>query len=246
MTRALRHSIQTVVSALLLLGLVAGCSEETTTNPNTNVDRAQVIFFHGAADLSAVDVRVDNDTVVKVATRGGSTSSYVPVEAGDRRIRVSTLGAIPSTPIDLTVNFVKDAYYSTFVLTDSNGNPGVLRFQDDLSAPASGKAHIRLVHLVPDGPEVKLSFAGSGLGAILEKIEFSENTSLFQVVDAGSVMIRIQEQTGGGGGGGGGGSSGLVPDIDQVLEDGGIYTIVLAGKVADNNLGAFVIKHDND
>lgn len=240
--RKWKRSVQSIALTTLLVGLLTGCGDDNPTDQNSNIDRAEVIFFHGAADLGAIDIRVDNDTVVQVATRGGRTSSYVPVEAGDRKIRVSTLGALPSTPIDLTLNFEKETHYSTFVLTDSNGNPGLLRFQDDLSLPATGRAHIRLVHLVPDGPEVKLSFAGSGLGAIIEGIGFSENSSFFQSVGIGSVKIRIQEQSGSGGGGGAGG---LLPDIDQLLEDGGIYTVVLAGKVANNNLGAFVIRHDN-
>ncbi len=225
-----------------------GCEEDTTQPPDDTHDHAEILLMHAAPAGPGVDLLIDDSVYVTNATFGQFGTAYAEIEAGSRRVRILPTGTTASPVIDETLDFTKDEHYTLFILNDA----APLVFQDNLSEPAAGKAHIRIAHLIPDGPEVKLSFQGSGLGPIFDNIEFKENTEFFTPVNAEEVVLRVQKagsSGGGGGGGGGGGSEPIAPDLSYTLEDGGIYTIAIIGTVAatdDHDPEIVVIKHEED
>ena len=247
--KKLRRQISMLAAgAMMALVGFQGCSDDDDPIVEPEVETAELMVVHGAADAPTVDVAIDSTVAVPGVSLGDFTPDYLEVAAGDRRIRVSPPNDLANALIDVTVPFIKDKHYTAFAITDSSGNPSILRFEDDLSAPASGKAHIRVAHLVPDGPAIKVALVGTGQGPILENVMFADNTAFFQVVDAGPAEVRVQVQSagGGGGGGGGGGTAGIIPDIATTFADGGLYTIVLVGKASDASLEGFVIEHKHD
>jgi hypothetical protein len=68
------------------------------------------------------------------------------VEAGTRNIKVNVSGT-STTVINADLALSKDQNYSVFAI-DSVSKISALVLTDDLTAPASGKAHVRFVHLI--------------------------------------------------------------------------------------------------
>ncbi|MGE3800622.1 MAG: DUF4397 domain-containing protein [Candidatus Kapaibacterium sp.] len=226
---------------------VVGCEEDTTQPPVVVVDSAEILFMHAVPAGPGVDLLIDDNTVITNAAFGDFGTSYSEIKAGSRQVRVFPTGTTTTPLVDATLDFTKDQHYTIFAVKNTAGT-GVmpLVFNDNLTAPATGKAHIRIAHLVADGPKIKLSFQGSGLQAIFNDVAYMDNTEFFTPVDAGAVTLRVQTagpSGGGSGGGGGGSSSTITPDLPFTLEDGGIYTIAVIGTVANNDEQIVVIKH---
>lgn len=229
----------------MALGLLAGaCSDDDSIEPVH--DHAEFAFFHAAAGGPSVDVRVDGTDAISDRTFSIIHDGYTELEAGERTITAVVRGGAAITTD--TFNFAKDEHYTVFLTKDMADNFGLLRFHDDLSHPPAGKALIRIAHLIPDGPTVKMAVPGSGQGPIFNNVKFMDNTEIFTPINAGDVNLRVQDVdvSGGGGGGGGGGTIGIFDDLPVTLEAGTLYTIVLVGRMADNTATAVVITHEHE
>jgi hypothetical protein len=223
---------------------VGGCNEDTTVPV---IEEAEILAIHAAADGGRVDVLVDNEVVGGDLVLGEHGGEYEHVNEGVRRVRVTAVGDTATKIVEGSVTLDKEKLYSLFVVNDSLGAFGTVLFEDDLTEPAAGKALIRIAHMIPDAPDVKLAFKGLRTGAIFDDISFKENTNFFKQVDPGSVTIRINEATGGGGGGGGGGgTTTVVPELVTTLEAGGIYTVLLYGDLSAGTARATVIINAHD
>ena len=234
-----------LLSTATLVGFVGlqGCGDDETVNPPLLND-SEVMFIHGAADGGTVDIVVDDEVVASNLALGDVTTGYLDVDEGSRRIRVTPPANLAGAIFDETFDFDETKHYSAFVVTDSVGTPDILYFVDDLSEPATGEAHIRLVHLSPDHGLLKMGFAGSQRGGpVQDSVNFMDNTSFFQVVEPGTYNIRV---TPSGAGNQGGGNFGIAPDVVYTLESGEIYTVVVVGKKGDDSESVFVIKHAHD
>ena len=233
-----------LLSAAALIGAfgLQGCGDDDPVDPDpnpTDSTTASLLVVHGAADGPAVDVLVDTGIVSSNLTLGETTDGYLEVNDGARRIRITTVGDTTSPLIDGSVTLDEDGHYTAFAVTDTTGTPSLLVFEDDLTAPATGKALIRLVHLIPDGPHARLGIPGSGTGPIIDSIDFMESANLFQQIDAQTATFSIANADGGGGSA----VPRLVPNFSLTLEDGGIYTIVIIGKIGDGSARHIIIDH---
>lgn len=236
-----------LLGMLLLAGFGAtGCSEDTTTDPSpVHVhEHAGILFLNAATSQPMTMLVVDG---VAIATREYDVikENYAEIEAGSYKTLITRAGLTDAlTEMDLT--FEKDARYSLFAVTDADDEIDAVLFEDDLTEPAADKAHMRLAHLVADAPSVRMAFAASGQGAIVQDIEYKENSEFFQAVTPGTYDIRVQANSGGGGGGGGGGgTSGLVPDLSATIEAGKIYTVVFRGNLEDGTGELVLITHED-
>lgn len=227
--------------ALFGVFTLQSCGDDDPVTPDP--DEAEALLVHAAPNGPAVDIYVNDAAVATNVTFSQTTGDYLDVTPGSQRIRVAPAGDLPNAVIDVNFNFVEAKHYTIFA-TDDDATPPTfapLVFEDDLTEPASGKAHVRIAHLVPGGPAVKLSFAGSGGGALFQNVNFRDMTNLFTPVDAGAVTVRVQDNAASGGG------TPLVPDQAVTLEDGGIYTFAVIGDAdGDPALQTLVIKHEHD
>lgn len=233
---------------LFVLGLFVGaCSEELTDpDPEPEHEHAEVMFFHAASGKPSVDVQIDGTTAISDRTFSIVTDGYTEIEAGNHSVKTVEHGAGTEVAAD-TFSFMKDEHYTIFLIEDALNQSGLLFFQDNLSDPAAGKAHIRIAHMIPDGPTVKLAVPGSGQGPIFNNVKFMDNTEFFTPIDAGTMTFRVQDvnTSGGGGGGGGGGSAGIFDDTAVTLEAGKIYTLALVGRLADQSAQIVVLTHEH-
>ena len=152
-----------------------------------------------------------------------------------------------TTPlVDATLNFTKSEHYTIFAVNNAAGTAiNVLHFADNLTAPAPGKAHIRIAHLVSDGSKIKFSFRATGKGPLFNDVPFMEKTEAFIPVDTGAVTMRVHAVgVSGGGMSGSGPDEVITPDLPFTLESGGIYTIAVVGTIANDSAHMVVIKHE--
>jgi len=237
----------TLLTAAALIGAFGfqGCGGDDPVDPDPDPDPtdstfAELLVVHGAADAPAVDILVDTGIVTSNLILGETTGDYAEVNDGARRVRITPVGDSANPLVDQSITLVEGKHYTAFAVTDANGDPSVLLFEDDLTAPAAGKAGIRLVHLIPDGPHARLGIPLSGTGPIVDSIDFMENANLFQQIDAGSTTFSVANADGGGGQGG---IPRLIPNFTVTLEDGGLYSIVLIGKIDGGTARHIIVEH---
>lgn len=195
------------------------CKEETTVAP----DKSNVLVVHASPNAPGVDLLVDNVKVNSAALAFPNNTGYLSVNAGARNIKVNVSGST-TTVIDATPTLTKDVNYSVFAI-DSVSKISPLVTVDDLTAPASGKAHIRFIHLSPNAPAVDVSVAGqaAGVGIFLNRTFNKTITAAqyaFTPVDAGTYNLEVRAA----------GTTTSVLDLTGVtLTAGKIYTVFAKG-----------------
>ncbi|PVY43954.1 DUF4397 domain-containing protein [Pontibacter virosus] len=216
--------------AVLPAMVLTSCDDDD--DDMTAIENANVLVVHASPDAPGVDLLVDNEKVNTAALTFPNNTGYLEVPAGRRNIKVNAAGTNTSV-INADLDLERNMNYSVFAInTLSNIEPLVL--MDDLTAPASGNAHVRFVHLSPDAPAVDVAVTGGPV--LFSNSEFKE-ASTFAPVAAGSYNLEVRLA----------GTETVVLAVPNVqLASGRIYTVFARGFVtppADNtnSLGAEII-----
>jgi len=205
-----------------------GCdNEEDPVKPVPSNSSTMVI--HGSPDAPGVDILVDN-AVAGTNLSYLQNTPYLTLPSGTRNIKVNVTGT-STTVIEGNLNFTKDKSYSIFAI-NSVANIEPLVLEDNLAAPASGKAHVRFIHLSPDAPAVDITLADGTV--VFGNISFKGFTA-FTPLDAGTYNLQVRLA----------GTSTVVLDLGNItLTSGEIYTAYARGFVAgvgNQQLGAAII-----
>lgn len=219
--------LKLVFPFLALLGILfTSCKKDEDPQP----DQAKILVTHASPDAPGVDLLVDNTKVNSSALTFPNSTAYLTVNSGVRNIKVNVANTTTSV-INADVSFAKDKNYSIFAI-DSVANISAIVVEDDLSAPASGKAHVRFIHLSPDAPTVDIAVRNGG--TVFSNIAFKQGTA-FTPLDAGTYQLDVKVA--------GTPTVALqLPDI--TLESGKIYTVFAKGFLAgsgNQSLGAQII-----
>ena len=191
-----------------------GCSEDespvTPTTPSTSL----VKVIHASPDAPGVDLLVDN-TVAGTNLTFPNNTGYLTVNSGTRNVKVNVTGT-QTTVIEANVDFMKDMNYSVFAV-NSVANIEPLLIQDDLTAPAQGKAHVRFIHLSPDAPAVDITLTDGTV--VFGNKAFKEFTA-FTPIDAGTFDLQVRVA----------GTNIVALDLPGItVESGKIYTVFAKG-----------------
>lgn len=194
---------------------------------------SNVLVVHASPDAPGVDLLVDGIVVNAQTLEYPNNTGYLSPSAGTRNINVNVSGT-STTVIDATLTLVPNAAYTVFA-ADVVSNITPVVFEDDLSAPASGKAHVRFIHLSPDAPAVDITLTDGTV--VFGDIEFKESTA-FTPLDAASYDLQVRLA----------GTSTVALDLPGiVLTEGKIYTVFAKGLVSGNGdqaLGAEIITNN--
>jgi len=171
-----------------------GCSDDNTTTP-TPTQTANLMVVHASPDAPQVDVYLDGTKVRDTLSYPGNTS-YLQITSGTRNIKVNVAGTNTTVigPVDLS--FDANSNNSIFAI-DSVSKISPLVVKDDLTVPATGKAHIRFIHLSPNAPGVDISVTGQpqGEGLFVNRTfnkTITDPQSSFIPVDAGSYNLEVR------------------------------------------------------
>lgn len=192
---------------------------------------ANVLVTHASPDAPGVDLLIDNDKQNSAALTYPNNTGYLDVESGTRNIKINVAGT-STTVINADLTLTKDVNYSIFAI-DSVADISAIVFTDDLTSPASGKAHVRFIHLSPDAPAVDVAVASSG-AVVFGDVAFTEGTA-FAPLDAGTYNLDVRVA----------GTSTVALVLPAItLQAGKIYTVFAKGFLAGTGaqaLGAEII-----
>jgi len=192
---------------------------------------ANVLVTHASPNAPGVDLLVDGSKQNSAALTFPNNTGYLKVESGSRNIKVNVTGT-STTVINADLTLEKDKNYSVFAV-DSVSKISALVLSDDLTAPASGKAHVRFVHLSPNAPAVDVCVASSGTVVFGNKA-FKDYTA-FTPLDAGTYNLDVRVA----------GTSTVALTLPAItLQAGKIYTVFAKGFLGGTGaeaLGAEII-----
>lgn len=201
--------------SILSLVLFTACEDDDDniiTPPVT--EKALVKVIHASPDAPAVDLLVDNNIAGTGLTFPNNTG-YLEVDAGTRNVKVNASGT-STTVIEANLNLMENKNYSVFAV-NSLANIEALVLEDDLTAPATGKAHVRFVHLSPDAPVVDITLTNGQV--VFGNNSFKDFTA-FTPLDAGTYDLQVRVA----------GTSTVALDLPNItLETGRIYTVFAKG-----------------
>lgn len=213
-------------SAALVL---SGCSNDSDSNPVAPTPGANVMVVHASPNAPAVDLLVDGG-VAGTGLAFPSNTAYLPVASGTRNVKVNVTGT-STTVINASPDLASGVNYTVFAC-DSVSKITPLVLTDDLTAPASGKAHVRFVHLSPNAPAVDIALQG---GAVLFPNTAFKGYSAFTPFDAATYNLEVRLA----------GTSTVVLSLPNItLQAGKIYTVFAKGFVGGTGaqaLGAQII-----
>jgi len=211
--------------------MFVGCSDDDTpvTPPVNAPSNSLVKVVHASPDAPGVDLLVDN-TIAGTNLTFPNNTGYLDVNSGTRNIKVNVTGT-QTTVIEANVNFMENMNYSVFAV-NSVANIEPLLVEDDLTAPAQGKAHVRFIHLSPDAPAVDITLTDGTV--VFGNKSFKEYTA-FTPLDAGTYDLQVRVA----------GTPTVALDLPGItVESGKIYTVFAKGflsGVGQQELGAEII-----
>ena len=226
----MRKWMKIMMLAVLPALVLTSCDDDD--DDNTMIENSNVMVVHASPDAPSVDLLVDDAKVNSAALAFPNNTGYLEVPSGRRNVKVNAAGT-NTTVINANLDLDRNDSYTVFAInTLSAIEPLVL--EDDLDAPASGKAHVRFVHLSPDAPAVDVAVTG---GPVLFGNRAFKSATDFMPVDAASYNLEVRLA----------GTQTVVLTVPNVqLANGRIYTIFARGFVAppsgnNNALGAEII-----
>lgn len=215
---------------MLVLGITVftGCSddEEIVTPP---VAKSKVLVTHASPDAPGVDLLVDNAVAGTNLTFPNSTG-YLEVNSGTRNVKVNVTGT-STTALQANLNLAADKNYSVFAVNNVASIEAVV-LEDNLTAPASGKAHVRFIHLSPNAPAVDITLTD---GTVVFGDYIFKEASAFTPLNAATYNLQVRLA----------GTSTVVLELPNIaLTAGKIYTVFAKGLVGGDGtqaLGAQII-----
>lgn len=221
----LRRVCQLLLPATLLL---SACGKKDTPAPTPAPDQGKVAFVNAASHVSTITLKFLVDNSEKASLAYGASSGYQSFGVGNRSVQVTSGSQVALTQ---AITIDKDKNY-TFAATPAatTASVGGILFTDDLTAPSSGKARIRVINLgqnltTPVRLAQVTAVAGGGIivpdvasNAASPFIEFipGNNYSLFISDNANNLLVSLGDGSGSGTG-------------TKNFEAGKIYTVVLSG-----------------
>lgn len=229
--KKMKKSFLALTSATLFVSLVllSSCKKDEEVTKSY----AKVLVTHASPNAPGVDLLVDNSKQNTAALSYPSNTGYLQVEAGTRNIKVNVSGT-STTVINADLALSKDQNYSVFAI-DSVSKISALVLTDDLTAPASGKAHVRFVHLSPNAPAVDVAVTG---GAVVFGNKAFKDYTAFTPLDAGTYNLEVRVA---------GTSTVALPLPGITLQAGKIYTVFAKGFLGGSGseaLGAEIIANN--
>jgi len=228
-----KKSLFLMIAGLMTVSVMTvGCSDDDDDNiVNNTPETANVLITHASPDAPGVDILVDNGAPAVTNLEFPQNTGYVALNSGTRNVKVNVTST-PTTVINADLNLAPDNNYSVFAINSVSAiEPLVL--VDDLTDPASGKAHVRFIHLSPDAPAVDIALANGG-AVVFGNVPFKDYEG-FTPLDAGTYDLEVRVA---------GTSTVVLPLPGITLQDGKIYTVFAKGFVSGSGaqaLGAEII-----
>ena len=219
----------TMLTFVAVLSLAACSDDENTTAP-TPTPKANVLVVHASPDAPGVDLLVDN-TVAGTNLTFPNNTGYLQVNAGTRNVKVNVTGT-STTVIQANLNLMENKSYSVFAVNQVSAIEPLV-FEDNLTSPASGKAHVRFIHLSPNAPAVNITLTDGTI--VFGNVSFKGSVD-FTPLNAATYNLQVRDAAT---------NQTVVLELPNItLQAGKIYTVFakgLLGGSGNQALGAQII-----
>jgi hypothetical protein len=193
-------------AALLALPVAAGAQGSA----------ALVRVAHFSPDAPAVDIYVDGDRVLS-GVDYPTVSKYLELPAGSYELAVRPAGsAASSDPVIEATAEVEGGSAYTVAAVGALADIRAEILADDLGAPASGKAKVRVIHAAPEVPAVDVAVEGGP--TLFEGAEFPSATD-YAEVDAATYPIQVKAA----------GGDDVLLEASLPVKAGTIYSVAAVG-----------------
>ena len=218
--------------SILILAIAVAITSIFTTSCKKEEEKTygKIMVTHASPNAPGVDLLVDDTKVNSSALNFPNNTAYLQAESGTRNIKVNVTGT-STTVINANLPIEKDKNYSVFAI-DSVSKISALVITDDLTTPASGKAHVRFIHLSPNAPAVDVALTG---GAVVFGNKSFKDYTAFTPLDAGTYDLEVRVA---------GTTTVALPLPGITLQAGKIYTVFAKGFLGGTGteaLGAQII-----
>ena len=203
------------------------------------IGTSSLMVVNASPNGTNIDVSVNSSVFVSNLAYPNN-SGYKSVSAGNANIVVTPAGSTTAF-LNGTMLMEKNTAY-TFYVVDSAHERKASFTRDDMTAPSSGKAKVRLLHLSPNAPNIDVSINGTASSSFNNRgfNDFMSNAALhsFTEVDAAGVTLQVKLA----------GTSTVIATLPVVsLTAGKIYTFIIKGFVGgtgSQQLGLELITHN--
>lgn len=235
----MKKTFSLLSGALLFTFLTAGLVSCDKDDPQP--EQSRVLVTHASPNAPGVDLLVDNQKVNSSPLTFPNSTSYLTVNAGTRNVKVNVAGT-STTALEANLPLEKDKNYSVFAY-DLVASIKAIAVEDNLAAPAAGKAHIRFFHLSPGAPAVTVGvLSGTTFTPVFSNRAFETQATAsanaaFTPVDAGTYTFDVRVA----------GTTTSVLTLTGInLQAGKIYTVFARGIVGNTTtpLGATIIANN--
>lgn len=223
--------MRSLIGAGLLALTAAGVSarqEPNASKPTPNdTPGAMVRIIHASPDAPAVDIMLDGNKVLE-AVPYKRVSDYLPVTAGKHTVKVVAAGS-DNTVIDTTLNFKSGVNYTALAIGKaSDKSIKSLVLEDVTPTTPKGKARVRVIYVIPDGPPVDLVIPGNatkkGSPKYIAKNLKTGTATGYLTVPTGPYDVEVRLA----------GMSNVVKKVSVTVAGGTAYSVVTFGLVSDS------------
>jgi len=221
-----------VVSALLIasvlaVGGVVGTQQAADADEPATQDTSYLRVIHASPDAPAVDVAVDNETVLAGVEFGG-VSDYLTLSAGTYNVTIAA-NESGTVVFDDTVTLDPRSVTTVAAAGEISANATQpfepILYDDNAYEPAAGESAVSVIHLSPDAPTVDVTVGtGNDTVVLADNVSYGEAAD-YVTVPAGNYTVDIREATAG--------NDGPVLATTEVpLENGSAHSALALGNVS--------------
>lgn len=209
-----------VAMAIIVTG--ASCDKDGDTTPI--VDKANLALINLVEDAASLDAHLGETKINTTALEYGQFSAYRQVDAGTATVSIFETGET-DTIASASNQFAASKDFSAFII-GTKENTSVVISNDDLKAPASGKAKIRFANLV-DGDDLLDLWVGEIEDqdeALISEINYKKVGDFVEIDAAADALLQVKIN----------GQEDVFVALDNAsLQAGSIYSIVAWEQVVE-------------
>lgn len=207
----------------MAVGAVAQSAQQSDDAPEDEQQTSYLRVVHASPDAPAVNVSVDNETVLSDVPFG-AVSDYLSLQAGTYNVTIAA-AEDPDTVVfegEVTLDpaSVTTVAASGEISEDAATSFEPVFFDDNAVEPGANESALSVVHLSPDAPTVDVT-AADGDVVLADNVSF-QNASDYVTVPAGDYTVEIRAATEDNDGE-------VVTTVDASLENGTAYSAMAVG-----------------
>ncbi|MES2278298.1 MAG: DUF4397 domain-containing protein [Bacteroidota bacterium] len=200
----------------MILGIAALTSCTKNDDEATANVSAYVMLTNSAEGSSAQDFYLDNTKLNTTAMAYTQSSGYLATSSGNHTAMFTNSGSTTANA-SLSLSVQGGQYYSVYFTGGSTASSNsYVTTQDDLTAPASGKAKVRFIQL-SSALTTSVDFGISATNKLVSGLAYKA-ASAYYAVDANTTFFLYAS-----------GSTTASLNIPVVIQAGKIYTIYVSG-----------------